>query len=124
MCECGLNDHKDQIEKYPVGTKIIFSDEVFGEVASHCDDGRAVVKIGPNTYTFHHLDSYAKHVELPPEIELAKLKAENDYLFFFRVNAPTHVVDAIDAAYVAQGKTLPVGWADAFALIMPALPER
>lgn len=77
---CGLADHLDQIEKYPVGTKVHLLEYGEATVTGHCDDGRAVFDVGEAGHTFHYVDSWVASVELPPvdvkDARIAELEAE------------------------------------------------
>lgn len=63
-CECGLADHKDQIEKFPLHSTVKFyfvstASNLTGRtgtVMGHCEDGRAVIVVDglAYTHTFHY----------------------------------------------------------------------
>lgn len=92
-CFCGMDSHLDQMEKYPVGTKVKLKEECntgtyglysdCGVVTDHCDDGRACIDVIGCIHTFHHLDSYVESFTLPPsavvnrkEVTIEELRQE------------------------------------------------
>ena len=66
--DCG-QDHKDQIEKFPVGTVIKFNEYSgygLGAVTGHADDGRAVVRMtNGSVHTFHRLEDAVEDMSPP-----------------------------------------------------------
>lgn len=78
-CSCGLDSHMNQITDYPVGAKVHFVDGIVGEVSGHCADGRAIIYAEGRGHTYHHIQTFVDHVELPgPTVEA--LQAENQRL--------------------------------------------
>ena len=76
VCSCGAPSHMNQIEHYPVGTKVILHQ--FGEavVTHHCDDGRAVFETADAGHTFHYPFSWIQKTIAPPaEVTIAELNA-------------------------------------------------
>lgn len=66
-CSCGAVDHMDQVEKYPVGTKVMLRDYGIAEVEHHCDDGRAIFNVGSVGHTFHAADTWVIEVLESPK---------------------------------------------------------
>lgn len=66
-CSCGAVDHMDQVDFYPVGTKVLLSKYGNAIVTGHCQDGRAVFEGSNAGYTFHNTNGWVLSVKYPQE---------------------------------------------------------
>ncbi len=125
FCSCGAESHMDQVEKYPVGAKVILHQYGDAVVAGHCDDGRArFITANGGVQTFHYPFSWIQKTIAPPvevtieklESEIERLRSEIAYLAYFHREAnfgPAHtdVVMAIQAQYAeVHGVPVPEYW--------------
>ena len=105
-CEAGPEAHKEQIKRFPVGTKVIAKLDLsaydhagsIGEVTGHCDDGRACFKF-KTSHTFHYPDGYIEIASKAYLNRRARVIAKEN-----QIKAAQEAVDSVEPCFLEAKK--------------------